>query len=141
MDCLLDVHKKYTEMVRKAFENDATFVAAMDRACKKFVNKNAVTVAAKSSTKSPELLAKYCHGLLKKGSKIAEGQDVELLLEGVMLVFQYLEDNDVFQVRLLCPCKIQFQTNCPCVSRNTTRRCLHNVSLTRRQNLTIMSPA
>jgi len=97
VDCLLSVHKKYTEMVRKAFDNDATFVAAMDRACKKFVNKNAVTAAAKSSTKSPELLAKYCHGLLKKGSKIAEGQDVEMLLEGVMLVFQYLEDNDVFQ--------------------------------------------
>eukprot|EP00038_Savillea_parva_P013983 m.9764 g.9764 ORF g.9764 m.9764 type:complete len:773 (+) comp2673_c0_seq1:137-2455(+) len=97
VDCLLSVHKKYTEMVRKAFDNDATFVAAMDRACKKFVNSNAVTKAAKSTTKSPELLAKYCHGLLKKGSKIAEGQDVEVLLEGVMLVFQYLEDNDVFQ--------------------------------------------
>jgi cullin 1 len=98
VDCLLLVHKKYTEMVRKAFDNDATFVAAMDRACKAFVNKNAVTEATKSTTKSPELLAKYCHGLLKKGSKIAEGQDVEMLLEGVMLVFQYLEDNDVFQV-------------------------------------------
>ena len=84
-------------MVRKAFDNDATFVAAMDRACKKFVNSNAVTKAARSSTKSPELLAKYCHGLLKKGSKIAEGQDVEALLDGVMLVFQYLDDSDVFQ--------------------------------------------
>mmetsp|Transcript_21702 Transcript_21702/g.56653 ORF Transcript_21702/g.56653 Transcript_21702/m.56653 type:complete len:776 (+) Transcript_21702:89-2416(+) len=97
VDCLLSVHKKYTEMVRQAFDNDATFVAAMDRACKSFVNKNAVTVAAGNSTKSPELLAKYCHGLLKKGSKIAEGQDVEVLLEGVMVIFQYLEDNDVFQ--------------------------------------------
>jgi len=97
VDCLLTVHQKYTDMVQRAFAQDATFVAAMDRACKKFVNTNAVTKAAKSTTKSPELLAKYCHALLKKGSKIAEGNDVESLLDGIMTVFQYLEDSDVYQ--------------------------------------------
>ena len=56
-----------------------------------------MTKAAKSTAKSPELLAKYCDSLLKKGSKNAEAGEVEVLLEGVMVVFKYLEDNDVFQ--------------------------------------------
>jgi len=96
--CLLGVHKRYSDMVEVAFQNDASFVQALDRACKKFVNKNAVTKQAKSTAKSPELLAKYCDSLLKKGNKnAADGGDVEKLLEGVMVVFKYLEDNDVFQ--------------------------------------------
>eukprot|EP00040_Diaphanoeca_grandis_P032782 m.199442 g.199442 ORF g.199442 m.199442 type:complete len:776 (-) comp32734_c0_seq1:2185-4512(-) len=96
--CLLSVHKRYSDMVETAFQNDASFVQALDRACKKFVNKNIVTKQAKSTAKSPELLAKYCDSLLKKGNKnAADGGEIEKLLEGVMVVFKYLEDNDVFQ--------------------------------------------
>lgn len=96
--CLLEVHEKFGKMVDTAFTNDPTFVAALDRACKKFVNNNAVTKAAKTTAKSPELLAKYCDSLLKKGSKSSEsGGEIETLLDGVMVVFKYLEDNDVFQ--------------------------------------------
>jgi hypothetical protein len=39
------------------------------QACRRFVNKNAVTEEAKSSTKTPELVAKYCDSLLRKGNK------------------------------------------------------------------------
>lgn len=96
--CLLQVHKKFSEMVDASFVNDPSFVAALDRACKKFVNNNAVTKLAKTTAKSPELLAKYCDSLLKKGSKSADnGGEIEALLDGVMVVFKYLEDNDVFQ--------------------------------------------
>lgn len=98
VDCLLMVYKQSAEVVEKAFNNDATFVAAMDRGCKKFVNENAATAAKKGSkAASAELLAKYCHSLLKKGSKTAEGQDIEQLLDGAMVVFQYIEDKDIFQ--------------------------------------------
>ena len=48
------------------------FVAALDKACGKFINANAVTKAANSSSKSPELLARYCDLLLKKSSKNPE---------------------------------------------------------------------
>lgn len=91
---VLDVHKKYNALVMSAFNNDAGFVAALDKvssnmslccllsvyeqdtfpltvfsttqACGRFINNNAVTKMAQSSSKSPELLARYCDSLLKK---------------------------------------------------------------------------
>ena len=36
------------------------------QACGRFINNNAVTKMAQSSSKSPELLARYCDSLLKK---------------------------------------------------------------------------
>jgi len=95
---LLLTHKKFTSMVTDAFGDDVSFVAALDRACRQFVNHNSVTKASKSGTaRSPELLAKYCDSLLKKSSKNAEADELEGLLDGVMVIFRYLEDNDVFQ--------------------------------------------
>ena len=52
------------------------FVASLDKACGKFINANAVTRAANSSSKSPELLARYCDLLLKKSSKNPEEVNV-----------------------------------------------------------------
>lgn len=90
---ILDVHKKYNALVMSAFNNDAGFVAALDKvrvlscfslalsvlncllqlktcsflqACGRFINNNAITKMAQSSSKSPELLARYCDSLLKK---------------------------------------------------------------------------
>lgn len=71
-----------------AFHNDAGFVAALDKACGKFINSNAVTKAANSSSKSPELLAKYCDVLLKKSAKNPEEAELEDTLNQVVsLVF------------------------------------------------------
>ena len=72
-----------------------------------------------SSSKSPELLAKFCDLLLKKTSKIHEENELEDTLNQVvcfyyyfaitilidvyfdlllkMIVFKYIEDKDVFQ--------------------------------------------
>lgn len=93
---ILDVHRKYDELVRVSFENDAGFVAALDKACNRFINKNQVTIDAKSSSKSPELLARYCDSLLRS-SKVSEDSELEVLLKELMTVFRYLEDKDVFQ--------------------------------------------
>lgn len=94
---ILDVHKKYNALVLTAFNNDKGFVAALDKACGKFINSNAVTAASKNSSKSPELLAKYCDLLLKKSSKNPEEAELEDTLNQVMVVFKYIEDKDVFQ--------------------------------------------
>lgn len=94
---ILDVHKKYNALVLTAFNNDKGFVAALDKACGKFINTNAITVASKSASKSPELLAKYCDLLLKKSSKNPEEAELEDTLNQVMVVFKYIEDKDVFQ--------------------------------------------
>merc|ERR1719507_1519906 len=94
---ILDVHKKYNALVLTAFANDSGFVASLDKACGKFINNNSVTKKANASTKSPELLAKYCDLLLKKSSKNPEEAELEDTLNQVMVVFKYIEDKDVFQ--------------------------------------------
>jgi len=97
VSCTLEVHKKYNALVLTAFNNDSGFVAALDKACGKFINNNAVTRLAAQSSKSPELLAKYCDILLKKSSKNPEEAELEDTLNQVMVVFKYIEDKDVFQ--------------------------------------------
>ena len=94
---ILDVHKKYNALVLNAFNNDSGFVAALDKACGRFINNNAVTRQANSSSKSPELLARYCDLLLKKSSKNPEESEIEDTLNQIMIVFKYIEDKDVFQ--------------------------------------------
>merc|ERR1712038_1588244 len=94
---ILEVHRKYNALVLTAFNNDAGFVASLDKACGKFINNNAVTKMASQSSKSPELLAKYISVLLQKSSKNPEEAELEDTLNQVMVVFEYIEDKDVFQ--------------------------------------------
>lgn len=54
------------------------------QACRKFINNNAVTKAANMSSKSPELLARYCDLLLKKSSKNPEEAELEDTLNQVV---------------------------------------------------------
>ncbi|KAG5897773.1 Cullin-1 [Gonioctena quinquepunctata] len=84
VNTILEVHKKYNALVLVAFSNDSGFVAALDKACGRFINANAVTRQANSSSKSPELLAKYCDLLLKKSNKNAEEAELEDTLNQVV---------------------------------------------------------
>lgn len=43
VNTILEVHKKYNSLVLTAFNNDSGFVAALDKACGKFINSNSVT--------------------------------------------------------------------------------------------------
>lgn len=94
---MLNVHRKYHALVLSSFNNDSGFVAALDKACGRFVNVNAVTKQAQNSSKSPELLARYCDSLLKKSAKNPEESELEDILNSVMVIFKYVEDKDVFQ--------------------------------------------
>lgn len=94
---ILEVHKKYDCLVLGSFHNEKGFVAALDKACGKFINVNAVTKKSNSSSKSPELLARYCDLLLKKNTKNTEDTELEDSLNQIMTVFTYIEDKDVFQ--------------------------------------------
>lgn len=86
---ILEVHRKYNELVQSSFNNDNGFVAALDKACGKFINTNAVTTASKNNSKSPELLAKYCDLLLKKSSKNPEEAELEDTLNEVVIINLY----------------------------------------------------
>ena len=95
VDALLEVHSQYQKLVDNAFSAESEFVRSLDNACKEFVNRNKVCKIG--STRSPELLAKYTDGLLKKSAKSAEEADLEASLIQIMTVFKYIEDKDVFQ--------------------------------------------
>lgn len=95
IDALLEVHTQYQKLVQDAFNGEPEFVRSLDNACKEFVNRN--KICKTGSTRSPELLAKYTDGLLKKSAKSAEEADLEASLTQVMTVFKYIEDKDVFQ--------------------------------------------
>ncbi|KAJ7167869.1 ubiquitin-protein ligase [Mycena filopes] len=95
VDALLSVHEKNAATVARSFKGEAGFAAALDKACREFVNRNAAT--GTSASKSPELLAKHADMLLRKSNKMAGEGDLEGALNRVMVLFKYLEDKDVFQ--------------------------------------------
>ncbi|KAJ7743248.1 ubiquitin-protein ligase [Mycena maculata] len=95
VDALLSVHEKNAETVKRSFKGEAGFAAALDKACREFVNRNAAT--GTSAARSPELLAKHADMLLRKSNKTAGEEDLEGALNRVMILFKYLEDKDVFQ--------------------------------------------
>jgi len=97
VDTILKVYKKYNDLVVNAFHNDSDFSASLDKACRRFINDNAVCKPPNTASKSPELLARFTDFLLKKSSKNPEEQEMEQLLNDVMVVFKYIEDKDVFQ--------------------------------------------
>uniref|UniRef100_A0A2K6WKP1 CULLIN_2 domain-containing protein n=1 Tax=Onchocerca volvulus TaxID=6282 RepID=A0A2K6WKP1_ONCVO len=110
---ILEVHKRYHNLVTCSFKNEPGFVQALDKACTSFINRNSVTKKANNTSKSPELLARYCDLLLKKSAKNPEENELEELLNQIvwiffirnqglkrtsqMIVFKYIEDKDVFQ--------------------------------------------
>uniref|UniRef100_A0A915EMR5 Cullin family profile domain-containing protein n=1 Tax=Ditylenchus dipsaci TaxID=166011 RepID=A0A915EMR5_9BILA len=94
---ILAVHRRFSKLVMEAFRQDTGFVQAMDKAFTSFINNNQVTQAVKNTSKSPELLARYCDLLLRKSAKNPEEGEMEEMLNQVMVVFKYIEDKDVFQ--------------------------------------------
>lgn len=94
---ILTVYKKYECIVRQQFKKDVGFKAALEKACAKFINKNAVTEKAKNPNFSAEFLAAYCHILLKKSNKSMNDTDVEAALDDIMTIFRFIEDKDVFE--------------------------------------------
>ncbi|CAF3140963.1 unnamed protein product, partial [Rotaria sp. Silwood2] len=96
VETILDIYTKFFKLVKEAFNSEQGFTAALDKACAKFINNNAVTTAAGNTKKSPELLAQYCNVLLRKGNIAGEEPDFEEKLNQIMVVFNYVENKDVF---------------------------------------------
>ncbi|CAF1366903.1 unnamed protein product [Rotaria sp. Silwood1] len=96
VETILDIHTKFLKFVKEAFNNEQDFTVALDKACAKFINNNTVTIAAGNTTKSPELLVQYCNTLLRKGNKTVEETDLEEKFNQIMMIFNYIENKDVF---------------------------------------------
>jgi len=74
--------RKNLHTVQRSFKSEISFVAALDKTLKDFVNRNAATGA--STTKSAELLAKHVDALLRKSNKVAKEGDLEEALNQVV---------------------------------------------------------
>lgn len=94
---ILEIHSYFEQLVKNAFDNDARFIASIDKACEKFINNNNITKLGDFSSKPPELMAKYCDLLLRKSARNPEEEELEEKLKQVITVFRYLVDKDVFQ--------------------------------------------
>ncbi len=87
---MLDIHHRYLDLVERWFSRDATLMAALDKACKTFINDNAVTRAnrATAASKTPELLAKHCDTMLKKGGVVLPEDELEAQLNNALIIFK-----------------------------------------------------
>ncbi|KAJ2688506.1 ubiquitin ligase (cullin) of SCF, partial [Coemansia spiralis] len=106
VEALLSVHDLYADVLRESLKDDPGFSKAMDRACRDYINTNAVCVS--DETNAARLLATYCDTLLKKGNAGAhaapagaEGasseDNLEHQLAQAVCVFRFLKDQDMFQ--------------------------------------------
>ncbi|CAF4186424.1 unnamed protein product [Rotaria sordida] len=84
VETILEVHTKFSKLAQEIFISEQGFTTALNNACCKFINNNAVTRAAGNTTKSSELLAGYCDALLRKGSKAVEETDLEETLNQII---------------------------------------------------------
>jgi hypothetical protein len=97
---LLDLHKKYTKILKDCFGDHKLFVQAMDEACTVFIN---MSVGQKKGGKAEgeatftmaEVLNFYVDHLLKGGEKLSEDA-LEEKLDQIVRLFTYFDDKDMF---------------------------------------------
>lgn len=95
VESVLDVYKKYLELIRDVFNSDQLFLGALDKACSAIVNHRR---HLKQPCRSPELLSRYCDSLLKKtGVRGLSETEIDDKLSASIIVFKYIDDKDVFQ--------------------------------------------
>ena len=67
MNTILEIHRSFYSLVHNTFSMDSGFVASLDKACRKFVNKNFDN--SNTVPKCPEFLARHVDNILKNSSK------------------------------------------------------------------------
>nr|XP_018904304.1 PREDICTED: cullin-2 [Bemisia tabaci] len=94
IESMLNIHKKYKQLIAEVFEGDQNLMGALDKACSYVINYRQNT---NQPCRSPELLAKYCDLLLKKSSKGMSDSEIDDRLSQSIIIFKYIDDKDVFQ--------------------------------------------
>eukprot|EP00056_Hartaetosiga_gracilis_P003243 m.61283 g.61283 ORF g.61283 m.61283 type:complete len:737 (-) comp11383_c0_seq7:137-2347(-) len=88
-DKMRQLHEHYIRICERAFNKNSLFLACVDKACKIVMNIE--------KKKAPEFLAKVCDSSLKKSSKAPTTDALEDRLRYVVILFNYLQDKDIFQ--------------------------------------------
>jgi len=103
---LLELHTKFSELIKAAFYDDPNFLTVRDKAFQEIVNNTEVFKLEVSSkqfkgsieSRSPELLANYCDQLLRKTalSKRLTSEEIDEKLNHVLLILKYVQNKDIF---------------------------------------------
>ncbi len=109
VEAVLKVHCHFTSLIKDFLDSDQLFSSSLDKAFMVIVN---LKEESSKTSRSSELLAKYCDFLLKK-NKISESEIDEKLAMAVT-VLKYIEEPDMFQ---------KFY------QRNLARRLIQNLSI------------
>lgn len=97
---LIQVYHNFQKIVAEAFQDHPTFVKALDNACRSYINFNSIaknnnSKATITSSKTPDLLAKYSDNLLKKNKDSDATSDMSV--DYIMIIFKFLTDKDAFE--------------------------------------------
>jgi len=94
---LIQVYHTFQAIVDSAFQNNPIFVKALDSACRSYINVNSIAkpVNSKSTSKTPDLLAKYSDNLLKKNKDADATSDMSA--DDIMIIFKFITDKDAFE--------------------------------------------
>lgn len=89
---LLKIYEKFKSIVENSFDNNPAFIKALNSACQKFINYNAIaTPNPRSKSKTPEYLAKFCDDFLKN-------KNDDMSIEEIITIFKFLEDKESFEI-------------------------------------------
>ncbi|VDN05739.1 unnamed protein product [Thelazia callipaeda] len=88
VQALLDLKDQFDHFLLDAFDNDKTFKQKIQSDFEYFLNLN---------PKSPEYLSLYMDDKLKKGMKLMNESEQELLQDKSMVLFRFLQEKDVFE--------------------------------------------
>ncbi|CAF4807948.1 unnamed protein product, partial [Rotaria sp. Silwood1] len=96
INTILGGYKKYMTLIKECFEVDISrFILVLEHAFTKVLNRNAVTIAAHSSTKSSELLALFSNIIFQINNDI-DDTNIQKYIEDIMIVFKCIENKDAF---------------------------------------------
>lgn len=97
---LIDVHVVFSVLTDECFQKSPLFARALDSASRRYINNNQFALAPGSSknttSKTPEMLAKYSDQLLKKNKNGTDG-DKDMSVDDIMTIFKFLTDKDAFE--------------------------------------------
>lgn len=91
---VLSVYKHYVDLIKNVFNNDKSFLSALDMACTDIINHRS---NPKMPCRSPEILARYFDSLLRKSNKSLTELEIDEKLTSAIDIFKYINDKDVFQ--------------------------------------------
>ncbi|CAF3611190.1 unnamed protein product [Rotaria sordida] len=93
---IINIHEQCLKIVSATPNNKQIFIDCLDKGFRKFI-KNKVVSTNTNSLKLARLLAEYTDFLLRQRNKIVEDTDFQENINKIMIIYNYLEDKDIFE--------------------------------------------